>query len=55
MPGFYDNAHLQFCSQKFSICRLNLVEREHIPKKVWCSKCFTSTDSSDEESAFDGL
>ena len=65
--SFYDIAHFHICSicflfedslclyyQKLSICRLNQVEREHIPMKVWCLKCFVCTDSSDEQNSFDG-
>ena len=65
--SFYDIAHFHICSicflfedslclyyQKLSICRLNQVEREHIPMKVWCLKCFVCTDSSDEQNTFDG-
>ena len=31
------------------------VEREHIPIKIWHLKCFICKDSSDDQSAFDGL
>ena len=69
-PGFCNNTDLHICSiclrlvlssltetimQKFSICRLNRVEMEHIPMKVWCLKSFIYTDQTDEQSAFDGL
>ena len=37
------------------ISRLNQVKGEHIPMKVCCLKCFICTDSSDEQTAFDGL
>ena len=41
--------------QKFSICRLSQVKREHVTMKVWCLKCSICRDSSDEQNAFDGL
>ena len=40
---------------KFSIFRLNQVNRKDIAMKVKCSKCFICTDSSDEQSAFEQL
>ena len=64
-PGFYENAHLYICSiclrqygsslTETQYCRLNQVTREPIPMKIWCLKCFTCKDSSDEQNAFDGL
>ena len=35
--------------------QLRQVEREHIPMKMWHLKCFICKDSSDDQSAFDGL
>ena len=41
--------------QKFSICRLSQVKREHVTMNVWCLKCSICRDSSDEQNTFDGL
>ena len=35
--------------------QLRQSEREHIPMKIWHLKCFIHKDSSDDQSAFDGL
>ena len=63
--GFYDNAHLHICSIclrlvvssliEIQYLQVNQVEREHIPMKLWCLKCFICTGLPDEQSAFDGL
>ena len=37
--------------QKFSICRLNQLERGNIPTKVWCLKRFICADLPDEQVA----
>ena len=64
-PGFNDNAHLHICSiclrhdvsslTEIQYLQIEPSEREQIPMKVWCLKCFICSDSSDEQSTLDGL
>ena len=65
-PGFYGNANSHICSicLRLEVSWLteiqylqieNQVKKEHIPIKASCLKSFICTDSSDEQSAFDGL
>ena len=66
-PGFYDNAHLHVCSICLRLFVSSLKEIQYLqiePSEkgthtneslMLKTKCFICTDSSDEQSPFDGL